>query len=1202
MENIVTGTDNTDPRQVVMERPPYPKAVEWGQPLPGTTPTQTATDLAQTVALEQQVAESQQLEAGVTPVDEVPLPTFQGVPNYATPQSMFANLPGRTSQWLPNIQPSPRNTLNPQAQLPPVFNANTNPVEAPRVDLNQIYGTTPDTLVRQSRIAGQAYQQRQVAPPAPTTYQSTPSSDPRVPQPTRGIFNGNYNGSTNVPAQPQNAWDIGRELGQAGSLISGFVNSLFTQNTEDFLNPATNTSTPQFQEFVRGMAPVANPEANANQPWYFNPGRGYFGEMGTGLRGGALYGLGLTGNVVKAAVYSITDLGRYLVGGEDNLPGNVDDYRVAGFRFQQALTGQDLGSLNIRDNASNRYLSAIDPKAPLPVQIAQGVLGFGIDAIGFGWVDDVVGEVVGRGARQVGSALGVPSFRNSSVPAIPSSAVPPSTYIPQVIPPSSTVTTEFNPVIPSTVPSIPFSNSREFIPFNQFATSPDPSIPIPQRVYRTNAELSAIIAEAMPDVVPPNLGVLTTRQINIVESVMGNEIAIPRYGAVEAPIPAQVVPDVQTQAEVPPSASAAVTLQQESVVAPEVAPTPREVLRGAIDDANNPEGKITQEQYDELMAYEAPLELPESVYVAARNGDADARRQIVSRSLTPVNQDPLLVRYNRMKAAQQATLPNHLAPANSNTLTTLANTGEELVASGRAERQLSGEMIELQEQLRLHQEELMSLPKIGRNPIDDEIAIREIYKSQSQRTTVGNDLNHPLLNQVDDRKYSFFDSERVKGTIDTTGQPNQYSVNFEVDGNVARGANEGAPVPFADLKAMDNAWNRFQSNPASEGMEFITRPLARDVDEFLMKAKNYESKGFDIYEVKRSPQNYRTISESKITFDQLKERATAEGFNINDQINAIELRLNRGRTAPTAATETLYHGSKQVNIERISPNAGSASNELGAGLYLTSNAREAELYAKAGSTRTQSIGASTNRQDVGLVHQVEVTINKALDVDAVPPRSVSDMMQEIVTSVYDERVAKRYRELVAGTPLNKRWLAAREAFSKTYPSRPISELTYQEFQRQVADRLVRRGYDALDQPSRGVKVLLDTNTGIMPLRTVSSSPVGVGTALESARARRLIDQQLHNYYNSPVTEVMALQSRVGLEAQSLDELIKAYEESLVRGENVAENFLAAEKATTSEVLRLKRDKLEAATSQVTEQIDELAQTERHIDGDESICL
>jgi hypothetical protein len=135
-----------------------------------------------------------------------------------------------------------------------------------------------------------------------------------------------------------------------------------------------------------------------------------------------------------------------------------------------------------------------------------------------------------------------------------------------------------------------------------------------------------------------------------------------------------------------------------------------------------------------------------------------------------------------------------------------------------------------------------------------------------------------------------------------------------------------------------------------------------------------------------------------------------------------------------------------------------------------------------------------------------------------------------------------------------------------------------------------------------MKVLLDTNTGIMPIRVTESLPVGVGSALESARARRLIDQQLHNYYKSPVTEVMALQSRVGLEAQSLDELIKSYEESLVRGENAAENFLTAEKAATSESLKVRKQVIEASHAKLVDEVDTLAQSERHVDGDTSICL
>jgi len=163
----------------------------------------------------------------------------------------------------------------------------------------------------------------------------------------------------------------------------------------------------------------------------------------------------------------------------------------------------------------------------------------------------------------------------------------------------------------------------------------------------------------------------------------------------------------------------------------------------------------------------------------------------------------------------------------------------------------------------------------------------------------------------------------------------------------------------------------------------------------------------------------------------------------------------------------------------------------------------------------------------------------------------------------------------------------------------LSELKYQQFQRQVAEGLQRRGYDGIQQPSRGITVLLDSGTGQMPLQVKSSTQVGLGTPLESARARRLIDQQLHSYYQSPTTEVLALQSRVGLETQSLDELVKSYEDSLRRGETTVDNYLAAEKLVQQQSKRVRDEALQMATRDVQEDVTK--QADNINIGDDSPC-
>jgi hypothetical protein len=80
---------------------------------------------------------------------------------------------------------------------------------------------------------------------------------------------------------------------------------------------------------------------------------------------------------------------------------------------------------------------------------------------------------------------------------------------------------------------------------------------------------------------------------------------------------------------------------------------------------------------------------------------------------------------------------------------------------------------------------------------------------------------------------------------------------------------------------------------------------------------------------------------------------------------------------------------------------------------------------------------------------------------------------------------------------------------------------------------------------------------------------------------------------------LALQSRVGLETQSLDELVKSYEDSLRRGETTVDNYLAAEKLVQQQSKRVRDEALQMATRDVQEDVTK--QADNINIGDDSPC-
>lgn len=301
-----------------------------------------------------------------------------------------------------------------------------------------------------------------------------------------------------------------------------------------------------------------------------------------------------------------------------------------------------------------------------------------------------------------------------------------------------------------------------------------------------------------------------------------------------------------------------------------------------------------------------------------------------------------------------------------------------------------------------------------------------------------------------------------------------------------------------------------------------------------------------------------------------------------------------------------FHGSK-VDVEQLRdlrPDLGSGSNELGSGLYLTPRRELGALYAKTGRNPSVPIVGSRRVSTTGNLYTTDISVVNTLDAGAVPTDSIKRAFRDAIRDTFgaDPQLFKEYSRLTRNQPVDRWWLALREAHSNVRQI-PMPEVDYRTFSTSVANRLRNRGYDSIWQPTRETLVVLDQPRRGLPVRTLNvERGIGDGTSLEAGMAQHYADNLLNAYYRNRTTEAWEMQSRLTLESRMMEEVTASYNDSVARGADAVEEFLESERA----VREVTRETQERALRNMEQGADlEAEQTARQFIEDidtDSPCL
>lgn len=927
-----------------------------------------------------------------------------------------------------------------------------------------------------------------VAQPDPT--------DPRVPTSTSPYFDeGTWarqmsERMENMEAnRGQDGWNIGEQVSAVGGIVRAYLQDIFRaddgriDSASDLLDVGRNlllqpwvrasldwgdgkTVQQRMQENMpnlsrqvpRALESLANTQQANNGEALYAPSQGYFGEYGRGPAGAALNFLALPGQLAAASLYSVADLSRYLVGGEQALYGDPAAYREYMYRFRQALTGQDLGFTNFRDGSGNRYLAAIDPNASTDVQILQGAVGFLGDLATFGWVDDAVGNSVGtvrlaaEGVRRTGNitqglelARRFSNIQSASQPAIRSAA--------QELLQAPTVGDEAVDTIE--VPRIPMMPGQPWM--RQYPNPPT----IPQ-IPSGRPEIPLLTA--------PNQVDTSTLQ---------------SYG--------RALGDLESQLD-----SVHTSMRNHQVILETMPQYTRGHIADEVANIENQTGAIVQ-----------PSRIVPTDHLAVQRANADASAYLTApgqnqNDLVELMADPTRYRslYPRIRDRVEG---SNIGRMNS-----------EYAAQSRI--------------LREH-------PLLTKDPASDKYLL---YASE------------------DGRFVSTLEPKREGGT----------SIDFAIDGQVVR-ANVDESVPTMQyIREFRTKVDEFKQHPASAGLKLHAVTAAGDTDEFITKFKFYQGAGMD-RATKARMDDMGNIVEEDLDMEQLLTDVSNGDLDYNNILLRKDIAPNA--VVPTVKTtgERWYHGTKNLAINGINPMTGSSSNELGVGLYLTDKPELAKLYSQMGRNTTQAQPGTRRISDSGRVFEVETSARRLLNVNQKPERMIRDAFKAAFRETWnDPAMDKAYLGLIRNANIDEMWLAARRAWGRTY-NHPMSEMEYQAFSRNVAQRLQQQGWEGLEHNSEYMGrnlVLFPDSNGNLPLQVTSvEEGIGTGTLAEARQARLRADVLLHAHYGNDVTKAWVLESQLAVEADLFEKLWKGWETALSEGKISAEQIVNMEKAVRDSV-------------------------------------
>lgn len=273
---------------------------------------------------------------------------------------------------------------------------------------------------------------------------------------------------------------------------------------------------------------------------------------------------------------------------------------------------------------------------------------------------------------------------------------------------------------------------------------------------------------------------------------------------------------------------------------------------------------------------------------------------------------------------------------------------------------------------------------------------------------------------------------------------------------------------------------------------------------------------------------------------------------------------------------TYYHGSqvRGLDLTAIDPLKGGSRNELGVGIYLTTNKELAENSAKAMPQNNLPPLAGREFDEIGEVFEVTPQTRNAIDAKAVPNKTVHENFMQAVRQTQPEDVYKSLRRKLGKEPkhpYNTYYTSLDEVMYKKLGT--VNEVDALQTQRVIQDGLRVAGFDAIDDGD--ILVLLGGSPNNSIGNITTTGKLGNGSTLEGYAARYNVAQiTAAKYPKNKVLEVQAKEAGVQLQTELTKNAMDLYEDSVTSAEDIASAFAKAQDELENTVKSEKKLKAE----------------------------
>lgn len=298
----------------------------------------------------------------------------------------------------------------------------------------------------------------------------------------------------------------------------------------------------------------------------------------------------------------------------------------------------------------------------------------------------------------------------------------------------------------------------------------------------------------------------------------------------------------------------------------------------------------------------------------------------------------------------------------------------------------------------------------------------------------------------------------------------------------------------------------------------------------------------------------------------------------------------------TPAVEGWYHGTKQLDIQNINYHHG-AAHEWGLGLYLTSDTAYANVASRAYRTENNPVPGTTRLQPEGQgqIFSVHTDATNFLEANSVSPSDVFQEFSGAVRAIFGKRFAEQWRENIGTPTAGELWLRTRQLYADLR-NQPVPEVRYREFSREVANRLKNKGYDGIQDNTRGMRLIFPGTDGRISMNAIPfQTGIGIGNKTEALYARHWMDAELRKSLPSPVTEAWENQSRIKLGNAMMEDLMKAYGPAARQTQELLQDMLDMERKLSAEVHALNQTDLDTLIESAPEAALRTPEFERYRD-------